>query len=48
MITYVVANEGLSPSCRSAFRTDAHDWHESISLAERSCAGNETRDSHLL
>lgn len=44
----ILANEGLSPSRRRTFRTNAHDRHESVSLAERSRAGNETRDPHVL
>lgn len=45
---HVVANEGLSPSRRRALWTNAHDWHESVCLVERSRAGDETRNPHLL
>lgn len=44
----LTANESLSSSGGCAFRADAHDWNESVGLAERPCTGNETRDIDVL
>lgn len=38
----LAANESLSPQNNRSFRFDAHDWHESVGVAERIDPGNET------
>lgn len=42
------ANESLPSQDNRSLRSDAHDWHKLVSVAERSDSGDQTRDFIVL